>query len=72
MPSDAVVCNGCFERVSGVYALLGVVQDFAVRHFFVGDLREVERFSGAIDEFYGVRFPHSFSILTPDFCFVNV
>lgn len=72
MSSDAVVCDGCFERVSGVYALLSVVQDFAVGHFFISDFREVERFPGAVDKFYGVRVAPSFLILTSGSAIVNI
>lgn len=65
------MCDVCLIGISGIYALLGVFQDFGICHFFVCNFREVERFPGAVDKFYCVRVTLSFLILTPDSAFVN-
>ena len=65
------MCDVCLIGISGIYALLRVLQDFGICHFLVCDFREIERFPGAVDKFYCVRMALSFLILTSDSAIVN-
>ena len=65
------MCDVCLIGISGVDALLCVLQNFGICHFLICNFREIKRFPGAVDKFYCVRMALSFLILTSNSTIVN-